>query len=293
MPPASEPVAAPAERRAIDAVIDPDPLHFLSCVKQFLAAHRVGNSMLIVLLHFWMTGEAPDTRRVGAYARDADGTVVGVAVNVVGVRAVLSSMPPDAVAVLEEALAEVDPDVPAVIGPIWPAALFAERRGARLGRAFRAGRRLGAYVIDGEPARPDVPGSPRQADESDLPLLTRWLNVFGSGDAFDSSSRAQNLLRHGQCFLWEVDREPVALTGFSDELLGVAHCGPSYTVPEHRGAGYGEAVWWVAREAAIARGAEVLVHWVNLDYGPTNRMIARIGGRAGGEEVREYTVAGE
>lgn len=275
---------------AVAAVIDPDPMHFLSRVKPFLAGHAVDNSMLIALLHYWITGESPVTKRVGAYAHDADGAVIGVAVNVQGWRAALSSMPPEAVAPLEGALAEVDPRVPVVAGPIWPAAVFAERRGVRLGRALRPGKRRRGHVVDGDRPAPDVRGSARPAGESDLPLLTRWMREMSSGDdGFDAPARARSLIEHGQGFLWEVDAEPVALCGYSDPLLGIANCGPVYTVPERRGAGYGDAAWWAVREAARAHGVEALVHWVDLDYPPSNRLLARVGARPVGEEVREYT----
>lgn len=48
----------------------------------------------------------------------------------------------------------------------------------------------------------------------------------------------------GAFWLWEVDGEPVHLTGTQPPVFGVQRIGPVYTTAEHRGHGY--AAWVVA-----------------------------------------------
>lgn len=248
------------------------------------------NTMLIATLHFWLTDETPTVEKVGAYVRDADGAIAGVAVGQRGWRVMLSAMSAEAAAALEEALAKVDPDTPVVTGHPEIAQLFAERRAARLCRAWRPGTRHGMFQIDEEPI-PESPGTGRLIKEDDLPLLTEWLGeLYPVENRWRATARAHNLMVHGNGYMWEVDGEPVAFAGCSGVLWGVAYSGPAYTLPEHRRAGYAGAASRLAISAARRSGADLVIGSANLDNPRSQRVQAEM---ELVDRVRDYTVLPE
>jgi GNAT superfamily N-acetyltransferase len=274
----------------VESTIERDLSRFLTHVKPFLVQQRMKNTMLIATLHFWLTDETPTVEKIGAYVRDADGAMAGVAVSQRGWRVLLSAMSAEATAALEDALAEVDPDTPEVTGHPEIAQLFAERRAARLCRTWRPGTRFGMFQIDEEPI-PESLGTGRLMEEDDLPLLTEWLGeLYPVENKWRATARARNLLVHGNGYVWEVDSERVAFAGCSGVLWGVAHSGPAYTLPEHRRAGYAGAASRLAIAAARKSGADVVSGWTNLDNPRSQRVQAEM---ELVDHVRNYAVLPE
>ncbi|HEX4817128.1 MAG TPA: GNAT family N-acetyltransferase [Nonomuraea sp.] len=272
-----------------DVTVERDPRRFLAEAGPYLAGHRTTCSMVITTTHLWLAGEPPAADRLAFQVRAADGTIAGVAVTAGAAGMVLSPMPAEAATALEAALSGLGARISTVTGPARPARLVAERHGARTGREPGPGRRFRMYAVDSLPPR-DTPGSPRRAGAADLPLLGAWLSTFyADADRERAAARADHLVHHGHGLLWEVAGEPVAFCGCVGPLLGVLHAGPVYTHPGHRGAGYGDAVWRAAHGIWRALGADLITHWINLDYPPTNAMLTNAGGRPL-DEVHEYVL---
>ncbi len=258
------------------STIERDLSRLLPQVEPFLVNRRLENTSVITNLYFWLTDETPKVEKTGAYVRDAGGEPAGVAVNHEGWRVVLSTMSEDAAAALEESLAGIDLDIAEVVGPPGPAAWFAGRRGARLGRPWRPGSRIGMYLAGDRPM-PGCPGAARPIGEDDLPLVTEWLGVFyPGGRPWRATARARNLVHHGDAFLWEADGRPVAFAACTGALWGVAQAGPIYTPPEHRGTRYAMAAARRAIAGARERGADVITTWINLDNPPAKWKRARV-----------------
>jgi GNAT superfamily N-acetyltransferase len=146
---------------------------------------------------------------------------------------------------------------------------------------------LGALV---EPA--PVPGRLRTATDEDTDLCLGWFLAFaadaaeqagrghepGEGEYFTRDDMRERIT-HGRVRLWEVDGEPVHLTGFNPPSFGVARVGPVYTPREHRGRGYASAgVAAVSREL-LDRGVRVCL-FTDLANPTSNRIYQALGYRA-------------
>jgi ribosomal protein S18 acetylase RimI-like enzyme len=266
----------------VRCVVEPDPAVFAEHVRPFLLAHRLGCNVILTVLQNLEPAAPPP---VCAYACDPDGEPCGVVLRTPPWRALLSPMPPEAVAALEEALAAVDPDAPGVHGPPAEAALFAELRAARGGgRRVRPGMAQRLYVL-GDLAPPaGVPGAARRVGEPDVPMVARWWGDFGA-EAVPGSPRAdldqvvRRRMRAGAVELWEVDGEPTALGGWVGPVAGLARIGPVYTPRRHRRHGYGSAVTAACAADALRCGADTVLLYADLSNPTSNSIYQRIGFR--------------
>ena len=91
--------------------------------------------------------------------------------------------------------------------------------------------------------------------------------------------RMTERISQGRVRLWEVDGEPVHVTGFNAPSFGVARVGPVYTPREHRGRGYASAgVAGVSREL-LDRGARACL-FTDQANPTSNRNYQALGYRA-------------
>lgn len=139
-----------------------------------------------------------------------------------------------------------------------------------------------------EPAA--VPGRLRPAtpDPADVALAISWFDVFGAEAAEQATHEpppasesvdGADMLRRiadGRVHFWEVDGEPVHLTGSNPPAHGVARIGPVYTPGTHRGRGYAAAA--VVGVARMLRGNGARVCLFTDEANPvSNRLYARLG----------------
>ena len=162
-------------------------------------------------------------------------------------------MPTEAVQALAEALAERNERVPSWNGDLDAARALctAVSEGQPVEIAMHT-RLFEARKVNWPP-RPN--GSLRRAAEHDEDLVVTWMAAFHR-DADEQAGRAPaahrtrsreealSLLASRDLWIWEVDGQPVHLTGVRRPTLGTSRIGPVYTPPEHRGQGY--AAWTVA-----------------------------------------------
>ena len=133
-------------------------------------------------------------------------------------------------------------------------------------------------------ARPDVapPGAPRAATGGDRALLHDWCTRFvteaGSLGA-DLDAFIDERLSLGGWRLWAVGDEPVAMAAMTSVVAGTARITPVYTLPEHRGRGYGSAVTTAVSQAARDAGAEHVLLFTDLANPTSNSVYQRIGYR--------------
>ncbi|MEV6322701.1 hypothetical protein AB0M45_16130 [Nocardia sp. NPDC051787] len=111
---------------------------------------------------------------------DEDASVIGAAMRVADRDVYLGELPPDSIAAVARALAEVVPESAGVEGIVGDATAFAQQWCALLGTGFHRSyvtrlHRLGALRI------PDVAGNPRQAAESDVALCAQWMAAMTLG----------------------------------------------------------------------------------------------------------------
>ncbi|MFD8075558.1 GNAT family N-acetyltransferase [Streptomyces sp. NPDC059718] len=75
--------------------------------------------------------------------------------------------------------------------------------------------------------------------------------------------------------LWTVGDEPVAMAAMTSVVAGTARLTPVYTLPEHRGRGYGSAVTAAVSQAARNAGAEHVLLFTDLANPTSNKVYLR------------------
>ena len=133
------------------------------------------------------------------------------------------------------------------------------------------------------PPDPPPPGRARPAAADAFDVAMRWFDAFseelGLPDRMQESWTRQQI-EAGMLWLWEDEaRTPVALALRTAAAEGVARIICVYTPPEHRGRRYGGAVTAACSADALAREAERVVLFTDLDNPAPNAVYQRIGYR--------------
>jgi RimJ/RimL family protein N-acetyltransferase len=213
--------------------------------------------------------------------------VVGALVRSPDRAALVSGVPAVHAVAVDRALAELDPAMPGVSGPLPEAEAFAAAHTARTGAGTRLVVALRLFALASLEPPVGVKGAARRADGSDIALLGRWRGEFLAETHETPASKepqevlAARALQRGQgCWLWELDGAPVAMAAAGAPTGGMSRIGPVYTPAEHRGHGYGAAVTAAASQWALDAGAARVVLFTDLTNPVSNRLYPRIGYRA-------------
>lgn len=167
---------------------------------------------------------------------------------------------------------------------------FCEAWEKTTGSVPKSGPRVRLYRLE-QLLRPDTapPGSSRTATDADRDLLRDWCTRFvaeaGSLGA-DLDAFVDERISRGGWRLWTVDGEPVAMAAMTSPVAGMARLTPIYTLPEHRGQGYGAAVAAAVSQAAMDAGADHVLLFTDLANPTSNSVYQRIGYRA----VSDYRI---
>jgi RimJ/RimL family protein N-acetyltransferase len=186
-------------------------------------------------------------------------------------------------AALAAALREAGVEVPGVTGDVETVERFAAAwtGGTGLTTETVLGLRLFALgTLD--PPDPPPPGGPRPADASELAFAMRWFAAFEEELALPASEREERArvqIEERRLWLWERDGEVVAAAGRSPASFGVSRISYVYTPREHRGNGYAGAVTAALSADALARDAERVVLFTDVDDPGPNKVYQRIGFR--------------
>lgn len=222
------------------------------------------------------------------------GSLAGVAICTPPRPLIVSALPAGCAGAAVDLLALRYPGLPGDFGPREDAEAFARSWSACTGAAMREwAQRLFALHRLTPPV--GVRGTARQAGTGDLELLAQWLQDFadeatggfrGPGSAVQQTRQA--LAAGNVALLWEVAGQPVAWASASAPVAGMSRIAPVYTVPQHRGHGYGSAVTAAAAGWARQAGAEHVVLFTDLANPVTNVVYPRLGFRPV-HDVAEFT----
>jgi predicted GNAT family acetyltransferase len=205
----------------------------------------------------------------------------------------LTRMPGEALlGPLARRVAEIDPELTAVMGPRQVVEPFAEEWTLVTGRRAEPGRRQRIYELTEviPPERP-VSGTLRRAGIEDLELTTHWGAAFDRETdlpRMDSRARARAWIEDGGLFLWEDDAEgsesepvaqPVCMAVAVGSTRHGARIGFVYTPPEHRGRGYGTACTAALSGLLLERGRRFCCLYTDLANPTSNHIYQRIGYR--------------
>lgn len=239
---------------------------FLTGAGDFLRARPVENTVLLTVTDtIQRRGPHVYGDRTPMFGWRADGAFVWTPPRA----AVLSDMPPDAVADLAARLAGADlpgVDAPDRVAIEWP------RRGDVTAR-----RRL--YRLDKlAPPDPPAPGAGRIAGDRDL--LINWMTAFQRELGEDPAGAADfvdDKLAYGGMLLWENDGRPVSMAGTTRPAAGMVRVQAVYTPREHRAHGYAGAATTAVTQRALDAGATDVVLFTDLDNPTSNALYQRLG----------------
>ncbi len=213
--------------------------------------------------------------------------VVGCAIRTAPWPASLSPMPIDAAVLVGRALADVEPTVTEVTGPV--AVVHAALSG--LGNPPSAVVMADVARVLGEliPPRRQQSGTGRPARPGDLDLVSGWLATFAAEvglPAHDPVEMATSMTAAERLWLWEDDGVPVAMAGHAPTVETpagrVGRIGPVYTPLEHRRRGYGEAATRTVAEHLLETCSTVMLY-ADADNPDSNSLYAAMGFAVAGE----------
>jgi predicted GNAT family acetyltransferase len=283
-----------------ELVFTEDPNEFRDLAADHLAVDPVVTTVVSTV-----TDRAIDQARRGLPApayprwwlavRDSSGEVVGAAMRTAPFAPhplFVLPMPEAAAVAIAEALHARGEPVSGVNGALPAARVVAETAAGLQGQTAIVREHTRLFEL-GELVDPaPVPGRLRAATDQDTDLCLRWFLAFaadaaeqagrshepGEGEYFTREDMLERISQ-GRVRLWEVDGEPVHVTGFNAPSFGVARVGPVYTPRGHRGRGYASAgVAGVSREL-LDRGARACL-FTDQANPTSNRIYQALGYRA-------------
>lgn len=150
--------------------------------------------------------------------------------------------------------------LPGVIGPKPVAECLAKQWAERFGQLTDLYAHLRVLALHEVLWSGDTEGVMRQASESDLDLLEEWTEAYRTELRYkinltDARTWAEDEVRHGQLFFWEVDGVPVTMGVKEPPSRGGVCVGSIYTTPQFRKQGYATALVAALSTAILSVGS--------------------------------------
>lgn len=217
---------------------------------------------------------------------DSDGDLIGAAFCTPPFPISVSGLPIRAMAAVADHLVAIGAQPRGANGIRSEVEAFAAAWAARTGATLTGQIDQRLYELADLDPPTDVPGAAAKATAADVDLITDWRMDF-TREAH--SGRADMLVRDliadqvrdgvatGGHVLWRVDGRPVSLAIVNRPDSGMSRIGPVYTLPEHRGHGYGSAVTAAASQWVLDLGAEHVLLFTDLANPVSNSIYQRIG----------------
>jgi predicted GNAT family acetyltransferase len=266
----------------LDVTFTDDPARVLCEAGKLLTAEPVRNNTMLNLLHGRVTRPEP-----GRYwLAKRDGAVVGIVFqSPLDYPLLLTSIEPDAVAPLVDAIVSARVSAPGLSGPVTTAAAFTGRWTEATGCGAVPTQGMRIYEATAVAAPAGVNGRLRQAVIDDRDLLLTWMRDFLANNIFSTAEQmVERHLPEGRFWIWD-DGGPVSVARVSPPMAGVLQVSAVYTPPENRNRGFASAC--VADlTARILTGGHRAMLYTNLANPTSNSIYRRIGYRAVEEWIR-------
>lgn len=269
---------------AIEVSFSGDAGWVLDKAKIFLRSKPVHHNLILTLLHARVAQYEP-----GRYWVATDGNaVVGVVFqSPLSFRAVVTSMVPEVVLPVVDAISDAGVKLPGVVGDAATAAHFAGQWAERQksGVVPFMGQRL--YEVDKVKEPTAVEGHFRKAVPGDRERLVDWVRRFYTDigvEEIDAEDIVARRVPAGQIWLWD-SAGPVSMAGRTVPVEGVTRVQLVYTPPEHRKQGYA-SVCVASLSKQIRDKGQRCILYTDLGNPVSNSVYRRIGYCAVAEAIQ-------
>jgi hypothetical protein len=259
-----------------------DAAAFLSRAEAWLLGAEAENNLILGIARRLVQAPASFDAQVYLASVEDAGQVVGCAFRTPPFKLGLTEMPPAALPLLVEDVADVYTSLPAVLGPNLLATEFASLWSQRTGRPGRAGMLHRIYQLERvirPPAPP--PGSLRVAEPRDAAIITSWLETFRveAGVAMNvPRTLCSELIEKRSLFLWD-DDGPCCMAGWNAASPNGVRIGYVFTPRERRGRGYASVCTADVSQRALDAGRRYCFLYTDLANPTSNAIYGRIGYR--------------
>jgi predicted GNAT family acetyltransferase len=194
----------------------------------------------------------------------------------------------DALDSLVDRLVEEGVDLPGVFAAEPESDAFAARWTTARDVDATLALRQGLYQVTTVQDVPAVGGAHREANRSDRDLVVRWMLAF-SEEVLPHEPEPDRQVRliesrlsatdSSGVWLWEIEGEPVSMSGYGGRTPNGIRIGPVYTPPDLRGRGYATALVAAQSRRLLEDGRRFVFLYTDLDNATSNALYRRIGYR--------------
>lgn len=262
-----------------------NPREFLAKCGDFLSGHEAEHNLILTLCYHAeqkiKRGEKSDIR-FSLLSNDND--LVMVAAQTPPNNLVLSRATQLDIELLAEKLAEQGASFPGVVGPSDVASAFANRWTQLTGRKSVEYMDQLIYMLKKVTMPHDVAGKLRPARPDEAPLIAEWVAAFSrealpkaeQKHGVEELKKAEETIKAGRVFVWDVNGKPVAQAGLSGTDT-VARISMVYTPAEERGKGYASAAVAQLSQMQLDAGKKMCCLYADARNPVSNSMYRKIG----------------
>ena len=257
-----------------------DARSFLNRAENWLLLREAENNLLLGIANRLLSGDHPYGEPIYLATVEADDQISGCAWRTPPHKLGLTRIPMSSVPLVVRDVADVYPDLPAVLGPEAEATEFARLWTRQFGSNWTVGTRQRIHFLDRvTPPTIHVQGALRKARSADTRLVEEW----GAGFARDTGVKnldplalSERLIRSGSLYLWD-DRESRSMAAAVGTTPNGIRVGYVYTPPSFRSRGYATAIVASLSQLLLDGGSRFCFLYTDLANPISNAIYERIG----------------
>jgi predicted GNAT family acetyltransferase len=256
------------------------PAAFLSAAAPALMQAEVENALILgVARDLAQRTTPPAVEPYFACVREGERVLMCAFRSLLDKAGITRASDPVAMRMLAEDLRDACPGIREVVGPEPTIGTFAQVFAELQGRRVRLLRKSRIHVLHKvTPITPKPPGHLRSGRESELDLVTRWMEAFLTEVAEEGirGDLATRWLREGKIYLW-VDGLPVSVAAATGKTANGIRISFVYTPPGLRKRGYASACVATLSKQLIDAGNEYCCLYTDLANPTSNKIYREIG----------------
>jgi len=267
------------------------PRAFLRQAEDWLAAREAEYSLLLGLARRLSLSQDGFDHPLFFATIESDAGLEGCAFRTPPHKFGLTAMPVEAVPMLAAAVGDVYDELPAVLGPEPAVGAFADAWARKNRVDAHPGMCQRIYRLEAvNPLPVNVDGCMRVATQSDVPLISRWMQRFMEDVGMPTKrprEMSELLLSQDALVVWE-DGEPKAMAGTQYPTQHGTRISYVYTPDEYRNRGFATALVHALSGRELRGGRSFCVLYTDL-ANPTSNSVYRTIGYEPIADVRDYT----